>query len=563
MDHGEERVSGLSRRGFLYGSVPFLLQDSLRSEPPKLSPSVRISVPEKSFEDSFWIAAKLTNEMRALAQNHYHEDGWLSVSDGKTGPQHSFDPRDFRYGPKCAAYLYGDDPAFALEMGKRIFQDETDPADGRIKWDPKAQTSIHLAQTVKHFSDYVVYAGQPDFVRGNWDRLVKMARWSLAKYDRNSDGFIEQGQTVPDHFWSLLVGEPYNFAQVDHCADDVVVVSTMEVCEFLLLMARYARQNGLADAEWLRSRASQMHEAIESMAFDPAANYYYHLRRTSEMRWYHSISGINEESRELDVAPYYSALVSGQSGRAAAVAQYARKVLLEDAIFPMPLHYPTYCWVSPNYGSPFGGICGGCWEEAYYNCVRSWAHCRMLDAVYEAIRRRSEAYVRDQDCREWYTHDGRSRGRERYGISAAAHVSAIVEGLFGVTPTSFGFDEVNIAPNLPLKWAGAPASLQVALPGGGFLKCEWKCDLNARTVELTASTNKQRTGHFRVFVPGPVTSVQWNAERIRYDSAPQVGTGVFVLVNRPFQEATIHIQFGTCEAVGLPPASCGTLLKAN
>jgi hypothetical protein len=337
----------------------------------------------------------------------------------------------------------------------------------------------------------------------------------------------------------------------------------MEVCEFLLVMARYGEQNGLADAAWFRSRASQMHEAIETKAYDSAANYYYHLRRTPEMRWYHSISGINEESRELDVAPYYSALVSGESGRAQAVARYARKVLLEDVIFPMPLHYPTYCWVSPNYGSPFGGICGGCWEEAYYNCVRSWAHTRMLDAVYEAIRRRSEAYVRDQDCREWYTHDGHSRGRDRYGISAAAHVSAIVEGLFGITPTSFGFGEVNIAPNLPTKWAGTPASLQVALPGGGFLKYEWKCDLNARIVELTASTDKQRTGNFRIFVPGPVTSVEWDTQRIRYDSAPQVDAGVFVLIHRPFQTANIRIAFGTCDSAGLPPASCGTPIKAN
>ncbi len=69
MDHGEERVSGLSRRGFLYGSVPFLLQDPLRSESTKLSTSVRISVPEKAFEDFFWIVVKLTNEMGALAQN--------------------------------------------------------------------------------------------------------------------------------------------------------------------------------------------------------------------------------------------------------------------------------------------------------------------------------------------------------------------------------------------------------------------------------------------------------------------------------------------------------------
>jgi hypothetical protein len=114
-----------------------------------------------------------------VATKFYGKEGWLSVSNGKTDPRPVYDPRDFRYGPKCAAYLYGDEPGFALEMGKRIFQDETDPGDGRILWDPTGQTAIHLAQIVKHFSDYVVYAGQDDFVRQNWNRLTQMAHWSL------------------------------------------------------------------------------------------------------------------------------------------------------------------------------------------------------------------------------------------------------------------------------------------------------------------------------------------------------------------------------------------------
>jgi hypothetical protein len=570
---------GITRRGFLQSATAAagcMLASSARAEflpsmsadlahvaAPKLSSLVKLSTPEKSIEESFWISARLTNEMRELAWKFFGKDGWLAVSDGKVEPYHGYDPRDFRYGPKCAAYLYGDEPAFASEMGKRIFQDETDPRDGHILWDPTGQTAIHLAQVVKHFTDYVVYGGQDDLVRQNWNRLTQMAHWALGYYDRNSDGLIENGPLMPNNFWSLLVGEAFNFPEVKNCADDVVVVATMEVCEFLGVMGRYAAQHNLPDAEWFSARAAQFHEAIESHAYDTAAEYYYLLRRTVENRWYHSVNGICEDSLELDVTPYYSSLVSGDWSRAVRVAEYARKVLLNYQIFPMPLVYPTYMWISPNYEDPFTHCSGGAWEESYYNCVRSWSHCRMLDAVYEAVRRRSEAQVRDQGCWESYYHDGHRHGRDRYGISAAAHVSAIVEGLFGIVPTGFGFDEIDISPNLPLRWAGAaPASIQVPLPGGGFLKYTWACDLQARTIDILFESDRERKGNFRIHVPGPVAHLSWNGQQLRggeYDSAVYVDNGMFVFLHKAFHNDKLHVEFGTCESKGVPPASCGVL----
>jgi len=255
--------------------------------------------------------------------------------------------------------------------------------------------------------------------------------------------------------------------------------------------------------------------------------------------------------------------VSGDWSRAVRVANYARKVLLDDQIFPMPLYYPTYSWAQPNYGDPLGYQPGGAWEEAYYNCVRAWSHCRLLDAVYEAVRRRSEAQVRDQDCREAYTHDGQPRGLDHYGISASAHVSAIIEGLFGIVPTGFGFEEVDISPNLPIRWAGAtPASIQVALPGNGFLKYTWSCNLKARTLDLLFESDRERQGNFRVFVPGPVAQISWNGQQFPrgdYESAVYVNHGLFVWQHRPFRHDKLHIEFGACESQGLPPASCGIL----
>jgi hypothetical protein len=533
----------INRRIFLGLAASLAAIDSAAEPNFSMSSRVALSTPESSIQQSFGIAARLVEQMRRLAFAHYQKDGWLAVSDGKNGPQHSYDPRDFRYGPKCAAYLYGHDPAFSLEMGSRIFEDQTDPATGRLLWDPKGQTSIHLAQTVKHYSDYLVYSGQDAFVQKHWARLVQMLKWNLEHYDTNHDGLIEHGPNVPDHLWALLVGEPDNFPVVDHCGRDAVVVSSMEVCELLSLAANYGVKHGLAETAWIQQRAAQTKEAIEKAAWDPDAANYYLLYRAPEKRWYHSLLGINEDSRELDVTPYYSSLISGNHSRAAAVAAYARKVLLEYSVFPMPLHYPTYCWLSPNYSSAYGGIPGGCWEEGYYNCVRSWSNCKMLDAVQEAVRRRSNAYVRDNDCEEWYTQaKGAARGRDRYGISAAGHVSAVIEGLFGITPTGFGFDEMNLWPNVPATWTDAPSSITVTLPADGYLQLTHLYEPARKVVSVSAETDKERLGHFRVYAPTPVKQVKWNGEHTRYVSAEHPGGGFFVYLDRRFQHARLEIE---------------------
>lgn len=541
----ENRGLTMTRRAFL-GAAATVAGTAggarLRSEDNPSSEAVRILVPETAIVDSFRIAVRLTDEMRQLATKYYGKEGLLAVSDGKHGPQHGYDPRDFHFGPKCAAYLYGHDPQFSVEMGRRIYQDQSDPADGRLLWDPKGQTAIHFAQTAKYWSDYVRYTEQDATVAENWGRILQTIKWLMATYDTDGDGLVENGPNVRNNFWALLVGEPLNFAQVSNCSQDVVVVASMDVCELLRVMAAHSEAQGLAGAEWLQSRAAQSHEALETSAWDADAGYYYLLYRRPEKRWQHSILRINEDSRELDATPYYAAVTSGNASRAAKVAAYAREVLLKYNIFPMTLWYPAYGWVSPNYGGADGGIVGGCWEEAYFNCVRAWSEGKMLDALYEAIRRRSEAIARDGDCIEWYTQDkGLSRGRDRYGISAAAHVAAIIEGLFGITPAKTGFSEINIHPNLPDKWADQAASIRVTLPHNGFLEYSYVHDTAKNTITLRVTSNKERIGRFRLFSPLPIAGVKWNSIRTRYDSAQQAGGGFFAYLDRPFQEGLLEI----------------------
>ena len=306
----------------------------------RISGKASLSVPDKAIEESFRIATDLLVEMRQIAYRHYKYDGWLAVSNGKTNPVAQYDIRDIRYGTKCAAYLWGDDPRLIPEMGKRIFFDQHDK-DGKLTWDLNSQCGIEIAHVAKHFSDYLRYSEQDKFIEENWDRQLKIVRWSLAAYDRNGDGLIEQGEHVPTRLWALLIGEPENSFIWDRTQNDVVVVASMEVCEWLELLAAYGKAHHLTDTDWLRSKAAQTHDAIETRAYDPQAGYYYLLCRAAEQKWYHSGCGINEASRELDVTPYYAAFVAGndaarQKGRGVCPARAAGSRRLSDAA-PVPL----------------------------------------------------------------------------------------------------------------------------------------------------------------------------------------------------------------------------------
>jgi len=472
----------------------------------RISRRVTISVPDKTIMDSFYIAAKLTVDMRRKAYQHFQKDGWLSVADGTNNPAASYDPRDFHFGPKCAAYLWGDDPGVMSEMGKRIFFDEHDP-DGHLIWDyTRLQSAIHIAQVAKHFSEYLRYADRDELVTNNWDRLLTIVKTSLAEYDPHDNGLIENGRRLQNRLWGYLVGEPEHGFIAEKTGSDVVVVASMEVCEWLQLMADYGSAHHLPETVWLQARAAQMHQAIETQAYDSDAGYYYLLCRAGEKKWYHSGNGIDESTRELDATPYYAAFIAGNDSRGLKVAEYARHVLMDNGVFPMPLTYPVYYWECPDF--PFQGfIPGGCWEESYYNCVRAFSKYDMLDAVYAAVKQRSDAIAREGGCMEWYTlKEGKGSGRDRYGISAAGHLSAIIEGLFGITPAGFGFNEVNIWPAMPASWADKPATIAVTLPDGGYLKYTYLYESKKKSVTLTVETDKQRQGYFRVPVPGLVKS---------------------------------------------------------
>ena len=123
--------------------------------------------------------------------------------------------------------------------------------------------------------------------------------------------------------------------------------------------------------------------------------------------------------------------------------------MLKDRVFPMPTRWPTYSWYSPANpnGVDMGDDCGqigGAWDTPYFHCVELLSRLGLQQAVQRAVFRRAEVIHRDQDCLESYYLDGtvdhtRFYNRDQYIVSATAHLSAIIEGLFGITPARDGF----------------------------------------------------------------------------------------------------------------------------
>lgn len=121
-------------------------------------------------------------------------------------------------------------------------------------------------------------------------------------------------------------------------------------------------------------------------------------------------------------------------------------------------------------------------------------------------------------------------------------MSAFIKGLFGITPTKFGFAEVNIWPAIPANWADQPTTISITFPDGGFMKYTYLFRKEKKTVNFTIETDKHYQVHFRIPVPGFSKSIQSNKERAwceidkRADSKWEL-----VFLDRTFIEATLKI----------------------
>ncbi|MCG2739258.1 MAG: hypothetical protein L6300_03340, partial [Syntrophaceae bacterium] len=260
---------------------------------------------------------------------------------------------------------------------------------------------------------------------------------------------------------------------------------------------------------YLNEAYDRLIEAIEGPAWNEMTQYYYLQKDDNSARWFHSINGQCEESRETDIVPFYAAEACEIESRIRAVGSVIHKVLVKDRIFPMPTHYPVYAWYSPenpngiDMGEDVGQI-GGAWDTPYFHCVQVLERLGLQEALQRAVLRRAEVTHRDQDCLESFRLDGtvdntRFYNRDLYFISASAHVSAVIEGLFGITPAKPAYAEVNIRPNLPLyrrhrhtghasEWSGRDNKINVNLGPGRKLNLVVRYDED--TEVLVLRTNK-------------------------------------------------------------------------
>ncbi|MFH1567664.1 MAG: hypothetical protein ABIL09_06645 [Gemmatimonadota bacterium] len=507
---------------------------------------VGLRTPLPHLDASFQTAVRLVDDLRACARLATGRDGYIAVSDGQYNRCHTWDPRDYDHVSKVAAYLWGMESALDEQISDNIFADQLDPQDGHLKTAYRQdQRGIHLGQFAKYAAERFRYAADPEHLARHWEQAVRFVRWAFAAYDALDAGLIDQlspAATGPGHlqtFWAFFIGEPEHFPHTLSPHSKPLGVS-MTFCALLDALAGFGEARDLPGAAEIGERARRVREILESDGYSEQRGYYYLQHDAFNRQWYFSVNGECEDSRELFVIPYYADEVCAVPERARSVARVVHQVLHDRHLFPMPITYPQYRWYGASTSCHFHAfglerfLFRGCWDSPYASCVGLPSRVGLIDTVVEAVRRRSEAICRDGDCLEWYYPDG-SRGeagtgdsyhRDRYGISATAHIAAVVEGLFGIRPVAPGFRHVRIAPAFPFRrdpaeWAATalrhPAShpaagwrhsavnrwldrevgLTVTLPGGR--RFDWGCWRDTRThqIRLTAS-DVAAVGHLRL-----------------------------------------------------------------
>lgn len=518
---------------------------------------IAIHTPAASINESFLIASRIINRLRDTAKRYYGVDGWLSVSDGVRNPQHSFDPRDYQHICKCVAYMWGNEQSLLKELPSRLFLDQIDRKDGHLLWCYGSdQRGVHIGQTARYLGDFFVYFGDKILIGEKWDLILKFIEWVYNQFDYAGNGLIEDGSQrdgsrEPITFWGLNIGEPQNFPASDNPGNKVVVAS-MQWCWFMKNVAKYAIKHGLPKADWLLDQFNLTYRSLEREAYDDEEGYYFLQYDASKRKWYHSLNGMQESSREVDVTPFYVAKVCENTVRRESVAEYIYNIIEKDGVFPTPIQYPTYHFDGPAGGYRDHGdtqfICGGSWGEAYYNTVILFEKVGMCDALYHSIKRRSDVHVRDKDILEWYFKDGtidqvHAYHRDFYGVAAASHLCAIIEGLFGLYPSGISFEELNIRPNFPLGWKDEMVSIRVNIPLRGIFGYDWLFDSSKNAIEMTITPIPAITGHFRIRIPTP------DIKKVLWDDSPlgflvyQLHTNYFVEFSHALDGRMIVLEF--------------------
>lgn len=438
---------------------------------------------------------------------------WLPVSLGRRAPLvYPWDERDIRHAAKLMAYLWAQEAGLFEEYERNLFVEQVfKNGDYRTTAGTVSPYILHVGMFLSSAADlgwcYGVTPQRRKQILGNIIRLLKRTR---AVFDPEQSGFLNVGVGKAWHdrgFWGTFLGEPCHFpANFD--GRNKLVIAGMALAVFTKRYCEAARAINAPEAGALEKIHAELVAAIEGPGWNDAAGYYYLQRDDNSDRWFLSINGECEESRETDIVPRYAAEVCAIPERVKAVGRVLSHALLKERVFPMPTRFPAYAWYSP--ASPNGvdmgddcGQIGGAWDTPYFHCVQLLARLGQQEALQRAVFRRAEVIHRDQDCLESYRLDGtvdhaRFYNRDQYIVSATAHISALIEGLFGITPARPGFAEVNLWPNLPLyrrhrhtthpsDWAGRDNRITVQLGLRGRLELVVRYDEDVEMLTLRAT----------------------------------------------------------------------------
>ena len=532
---------------------------------PQATPEwVGVSTGNKQIDQAFQISVALVDDLRAQYHAAGAEAGWLPVSGGVRGPLvHTSDTRDSAHAVKMAAYLWGEEPGQAAIMEEAMYLTFVDPATGRPAHPCGSGPATSMGLYFRCVADtYRYFLPGPQLAEA-LRRAALTVAYTSREYDPEGSGLLDARGERDRSFWGIHLGEPSHFP-TNYDPKSKAIVPTMAYAVWLRAAAETAEAAGAPEAAELRAAFTRVWEALETRAWSDRYGYYYlQFDRLSD-KWFFSLNGLSEISRETDIIPYYAAEMPVAPERQRCVARWLDHALVGDRVFPMPIFYPTYAWYSPdnpNYidHGASKSVLGGAWDTSYFHCVALLREAGLGEALELAVRRRAEAIARDGDCIEWYHLDGTvddatGMHRDRYLVSATAQLAATIEGLFGVTPAAPNFAAINVAPALPLfrryrhtrppaPYAERDNTLRVTLPEGRRL------ELTVRYSEsdeiLRVRTNAVGAlAHFRLPVDlgARVQEVRWAGTPLAWQPEIRLGQD-FIRADHVLDggELTVHL----------------------
>jgi hypothetical protein len=512
---------------------------------------VGVSTGDDAIDKAFAISVELVEDLTRQYHEQKGQKGWLPVSGGARGPLIvPSDTRDSAHAVKMAAYLWGAETNLSETLTDAMFLAFTDPNTGEISHpccpmgSGRPPIGVAAGLYLRCVSDTFRYFLPAENFEEAMRRAALTADWIVATFDPEHSGLLDNRNEHAGCFWGTHLGEAKHFPP-NHDPKSKTVVATMAFCVWLRRMAEACRGGQHPAAGHFEKLAERYSSTIERKAWSDRGGYYYCQFDRVADKWFFSMNGLCEASRETDIVPYYCAETAVDLERKRCVARHLDKALTQDRIFPMPIYYPTYAWYSPEHPNYTDHgidkfVMGGAWDTPYFHCVQLLAQMGLAEALELAVRKRAEAIVRDGDCLEWYHLDGtvdHKTGfhRDRYLVCATAQIAATIEGLFGITPAEPGFTAINFAPLLPLfrrhrhsapltAKDQVPKSIRITLPGGRRL--DFAIAYNESEETITVSVNKLDVrGCFRIPVDFAerVRTADWGGAPVEFSITESMG----------------------------------------